>query len=371
MSENEFTLFSSTVDDEGKPTKTTEAKSAKNMSINFLRSKELEIFLHDHISYLSKIINQSRESRQWSEGGIPSLALYSLTPFPILGLDKSEKFPNVAHCVTTFLLHRKTKYGGFSGYTEDYPNTVINMLAIAAIAICGTEEAYQIIDKEPMYEMLLKLKNKDGSFAASIGMESDLRSTYSALVIASMLNMLTPELTENVVDFVKSCYNYDGGFSPIPHTESHGGYVHCGVGILHMLGHLDDININKTIRYIAMRQDEFSGGFNGRTNKLVDSCYSWWIGTAARILSEHTHAKEFWNVEAMTRYIVQCSQIHSGGFCDSPPDPPDPLHTCFALAGLCMLGNGDLIKEKLVELDTFVPVPKENIEKMREYFKTH
>lgn len=27
-----------------------------------------------------------------------------------------------------------------------------------------------------------------------------------------------------------------------------------------------------------MRQMSFEGGFQGRTNKLVDGCYSWWQG---------------------------------------------------------------------------------------------
>ena len=27
-----------------------------------------------------------------------------------------------------------------------------------------------------------------------------------------------------------------------------------------------------------MRQMQFEGGFQGRTNKLVDGCYSWWQG---------------------------------------------------------------------------------------------
>jgi protein farnesyltransferase subunit beta len=368
---DEFKLFTAEVDDEGKPTETTEAKKDKDLKIKFLLNKTPEWYLADHLNYLSILIKSCTDVGQKGDREMPSTALYALAPFPILGLDKSDIFPKVAKAITSFLSHRKSKHGGFTKFTEDYPNLVVTMLSIASLAICGTEEAYQVIDKEKTYKMLLTLKNKDGSFSSSVGMENDLRSTYSAIVIASILDILTPELTENVVELVKSCYNYDGGFSPIPHMESHGGYVHCGVGLLHILGHLDDINLSKTVRYIAMRQDPFSGGFNGRTNKLVDSCYTWWIGTAARIIAEHLSIPDFWNVEAMSRYILQCSQVHSGGFRDSPPNQPDPFHTCFALAGLCTIGNGDLIKEKLIELDTLVPVPKEKLEKMRNYFKTH
>ena len=137
---------------------------------------------------------------------------------------------------------------------------------------------------------------------------------------------------------------------------------------MYILDKLDELDLSKTLRYIALRQDEFAGGFNGRTNKLVDSCYSWWIGTAARILSDYYKIPPFWNVDAMSRYLIQCAQVHTGGFRDSPPNNPDPFHTCFALAGLATVGSGELVKETLCELSYLVPVPKDKFEKFVNYF---
>ena len=40
-----------------------------------------------------------------------------------------------------------------------------------------------------------------------------------------------------------------------------------------------------------MRQMSCEGGFSGRTNKLVDSCYSFWQGGALAILESHLKDK--------------------------------------------------------------------------------
>ena len=368
MEETEFQLFTSQYDDEGVETKTSEAKKMKDLYIQALRLKEPEWFFSDMIQYLSRMINNASEGRMRSETSLITMALYMLAPIPILGLEKNDKVPHVIQSVTSFLQHRQNKDGIFTGLPQDNPTIIINMLTISGIAICGTETCYKIINRENMYKFLMSLKNEDGSFSVSLGAEADLRSTYSALVIAKMLNIMTNDLTKNVLEYCKSCYNFDGGFGPIPHCESHSGFIHCGIGILYILGKLDDINLYNCVRFIALRQDDFSGGFSGRTNKLVDSCYSWWLGTSARILAEHLKIPPFWNVEAMSRYIIQCCQIHSGGYRDSPPNDPDPFHTCYALAGLCTVGNGELVNERLSKLSVLTPVPQEKMDKIIEYF---
>jgi len=182
--------------------------------------------------------------------------------------------------------------------------------------------------------------------------------------------MLTPEIAANVAEFVLSCRGYDGGLSPRPNLESHGGYVHCGVGIMQMLGRLDDLNLNQLMRWIAMRQSEFSGGLNGRPNKLVDSCYSWWIGTAARIIQKHLGIEPFWNERAMATFLLQVVQSDKGGLAPRPPARRDPFHTMYGLAGLQLLGGGETGAEGIAfpEVDTLLPCTAELAAKMRRYF---
>ena len=44
------------------------------------------------------------------------------------------------------------------------------------------------------------------------------------------------------------------------------------------------MNVRTQKHWLCMRQTRIEGGFQGRTNKLVDSCYSFWQGAAAAIV---------------------------------------------------------------------------------------
>lgn len=79
-----------------------------------------------------------------------------------------------------------------------------NYAAVCAIAVIGTEEAYRIIDRKKMYDFLLSVKLKDGSFMAQADGEVDVRCCYCALAVAKLLNLLTPELKANVAEYVNS-----------------------------------------------------------------------------------------------------------------------------------------------------------------------
>lgn len=95
----------------------------------------------------------------------------------------------------------------------------------------------------------------------------------------------------------------------------------------------------------------FEGGFQGRTNKLVDGCYSFWDAGIVPLLSQLGH-KESWKVlagglnasplcnnEMLERYLLVCCQGKKGGMRDKPSAPPDYYHTCYCLSGLSILNN--------------------------------
>jgi len=69
------------------------------------------------------------------------------------------------------------------------------------------------------------------------------------------------------------------------------------------------------------------GGFEGRTNKLVDGCYSFWQGglfplihTILLKLGKTFNDPEHWlfNQEALQEYILVCCQHPQGGLLDKP-----------------------------------------------------
>ena len=116
------------------------------------------------------------------------------------------------------------------------------------------------------------------------GGEVDLRGVYCALSVAKSLNILNQELRENTVEFILKCQTYEGGFGGLPGLEAHGGYSYCGIAALAILGAENKCDLKSLLYWMAMRQCPFEGGFNGRTNKLVDGCYSFWLGGAFPIV---------------------------------------------------------------------------------------
>ena len=74
------------------------------------------------------------------------------------------------------------------------------------------------------------------------------------------------------------CQTYEGGFGATPGNEAHGGYTFCGLAALLFMGKERLCNEDRLLRWVCNKQMKVEGGFQGRTNKLVDACYSFWQG---------------------------------------------------------------------------------------------
>ena len=86
----------------------------------------------------------------------------------------------------------------------------------------------------------------------------------------------------------------------------------------------------------------YEGGFAGRSNKLVDGCYSFWQGGAMAILdlwddgdgNSGIFSELCFDREMLQRYILLCAQDVNGGLRDKPSKPRDFYHSCYNLSGL-------------------------------------
>lgn len=165
--------------------------------------------------------------------------------------------------------------------------------AVNALAIAGTKEAYKTIDRDALYKFLMRMKQPDGSFTMHEGGEIDIRGSYCALNVASLVNLLTPELTENCIEFICKSQTYEGGIGPYPGKEAHNGYTFCGLAAMEILDGMSRLNLDRLTRWCSERQMKLEGGFQGRTNKLVDGCYSFWgagdFPIIKSALSRHEH----------------------------------------------------------------------------------
>ncbi|EFP81462.2 uncharacterized protein PGTG_07083, partial [Puccinia graminis f. sp. tritici CRL 75-36-700-3] len=274
--------------------------------------------------------------------------------------------------------------GGFSG--SPGPGHLAHLAATYACICCLAillEDAGQDLVNDTwsqvqigkLYAWMLSLKRPDGSFAVQHDGEVDVRGCFGALAVATMLNLLTPELVRDLPQYLVNCQTHEGGMGATsilnpqeqiqsglsgnhtgsPIGEAHGGYTSCALASYFFLqGYPGLPNTRKfdfeaCLRWVTQSQalPIEGGGFRGRTNKLVDGCYIWWCGgllplLEAMLMSDHSGEKEFPDLcdrQALQEYILLASQEQptaesKGGLKDKPGMDPDMYHTHYILSGL-------------------------------------
>ena len=233
--------------------------------------------------------------------------------------------------------------GGFGGGPGQISHLATTYAATLALMTLGTELAYQLIDRDTMLRFLLSLKQSNGSFVMHVGGEVDVRGSYCALTVAHLLNITTPTLLDQVAEFIGQCQTYEGGLGAQPNNEAHGGYTFCGIATLALLNRFDVVDLDALAGWLTRRQMDTEGGFNGRTNKLVDGCYSFWQGAVVPLvhaaLVQRGTVKpwtrfQLMDTVALKQFIWKCTQKPEGGFTDRYDRNPDYYHTCYCLSGL-------------------------------------
>lgn len=205
------------------------------------------------------------------------------------------------------------------------------------------------------------------------------------------------ELIKNVGDFILSCQTYEGGIAGEPGSEAHGGYTFCGLAAMILIGEANRLDLPRLLDWVVFRQGK-ECGFQGRTNKLVDGCYSFWQGGAVALLqrlqsvieeqmveasqsftksdapdekessagtsshatsrirregisescssdvkniglnfiNEWRESEPLFHSIALQQYILLCAQEQDGGLRDKPGKRRDHYHSCYCLSGLSL-----------------------------------
>ncbi|KAH9840869.1 terpenoid cyclases/Protein prenyltransferase [Rhodofomes roseus] len=363
-----------------------------------------------HMQYLLRNLRQGFPQRYTGQDASQAwLMHWTFQAFSCLGVGMDGETKRKAREKILAMQHES---GGFGGGPSQAPHLLATYAAVSALAVVGEPGpggGWDEIDRQKMYEFFMSVKQSDGSFLVSHHGEVDVRGLYCLLAVATLLNLLTPELLQGVPEFIASCQTYEGGFgnasfpdwafstdgydpaAPRPVLgEAHGGYTFCALASWVFLqpylriyykskppstadapAAIDrippTINMRSLIRWLTHMQGTGIelGGFKGRTNKLVDGCYSWWVGgcfplvdgllgpgasaatheTETATKAEHAQASAedndwldiddaLFNREALQEYVLFAGQHPAGGLRDKPPKHPDSYHTLYCLAGL-------------------------------------
>ncbi|KAJ9151414.1 Protein farnesyltransferase subunit beta [Pleurostoma richardsiae] len=319
-------------------------------------------FLRTNLGKLPAPFIAADASRPW-------FLFWCLNGLSIMGEDISSYRGSLIETAASM----QNETGGFGGGNGQLSHLATTYAVVLALALVGGEDVYNVVDRRALWRWLCRLKQPDGGFLMSVGGEEDIRGAYCATVLISLLGLpldLTPEspawtasgeatLFAGLPDYARRCQTFEGGIAEQPNAkEAHGAYAFCALGCLSMLDGPDRIipeylDVPRLISWLSSRQYAPEGGFSGRTNKLVDGCYSHWVGgcwpLVESILSVSSgvtgsaskqrlaaYGQSLFSREGLIRYILCCCQDQTkrGGLRDKPGRPSDAYHTCYVLSGL-------------------------------------
>ncbi|XP_042468575.1 protein farnesyltransferase subunit beta isoform X1 [Zingiber officinale] len=342
----------------------------------------LELWRDKHIEFLTKGLGNLGPSYNVLDANRPWLCYWIMHSIALLGesldLELEEN-------VVEFLFRCQDKNGGYGGGPGQMPHLATTYAAVNTLITLGSEKALLSIDRENLHKFFLRMKDSSGAFRMHDGGEIDVRACYTAISVASILNILDDELVKGLGNYILSCQTYEGGIAGEPSSEAHGGYTFCGLATMILINEADRLDLPSLIDWVAFRQG-VECGFQGRANKLVDGCYSFWQGgslaLAQRLLpivrqqlqlsligvqpsvecktnngftaeeagldnenlshfgfsfiQRHSECGPLFQSVALQQYILLCSQVLEGGFKDKPGKHRDFYHSCYCLSGLSL-----------------------------------
>ncbi|GAB67519.1 geranylgeranyltransferase, partial [Plasmodium cynomolgi strain B] len=309
---------------------------------------EIQFVKDKHVNYLNTYtVATNAEELIFNETLKMCGVFYYICSCKILShqIEKKEEFIN-------FILQCQNTDGGF-GNNKNYDSHVVSTHhAILSLLLLNhpfdgfnpylhSQDSPHDTDNPPKNitdsttNYILSLLNDDGSFKGDIWGEVDTRFVYSAVSCLTILNQLSLVSTEKIASYVLTNYAIcQNGFSWTSGNEPHAASVFCAVATLFLIKKLHLINEQKIAEWLSLRQTN-NGGFNGRAEKLTDTCYSWWIFSSLILLGKY----KWVNKNALKNYILLCQDLENGGISDNPDCLPDICHTFFGLAALSLIDN--------------------------------
>ncbi|EED15298.1 geranylgeranyl transferase beta subunit, putative [Talaromyces stipitatus ATCC 10500] len=203
-----------------------------------------------------------------------------------------------------------------------------------------------------------------------------------------------------LVSFVQSCQSYDGGMGETPFREAHAGLTYCAVGALALLQRTGSLgaqlavlspkteNYQSLLRWLVSRQTSDLGaedeeddeadtkgdsastvetqdesttnlseqidklpeclpiheeslkwaGFNGRLNKIADTCYCFWVTGTLGTMNQLSLI----DAPGVRHYLLDKTQHIVGGFGKSVGEVPDIYHSYLGMISLALINEPGL-----------------------------
>jgi len=306
----EFEDLRPTQKDDEQVTETSREQAYTERSINrYLRPymekqnlffDSLLLFLDEHTKFCKKGLRTLPSGYDSLDASRPWFCFWccnALSMLPNLGNDNvlhpsqldllKRDDPSLVPDFSNFLAHlcQDKVHGGIAGGPGQLAHVAPTFSGMIALCCLKAVEGLDEINRPAMHSFLMSLKDPiSKGFRMHVDGEVDTRGCFCAMVVASVLNILDDDLMEGVAEYLVSCQTYEGGIAAFPHSEAHGGYTYCGLAAMMLMKKAHMLDLDSLMHWLCRRQMSYEGGFQGRTNKLVDACYSFWVGASFPLL---------------------------------------------------------------------------------------
>ncbi|XP_067929662.1 geranylgeranyl transferase type-1 subunit beta-like isoform X2 [Watersipora subatra] len=214
----------------------------------------------------------------------------------------------------------------------DSGHVAMTYTALCTLLVLGDDLSR--VDKQAIAYGLKNLQLENGSFQYCVeGSEDDMRFIYCVAAVCYILNDYSTIDVEKAVNYIIDSLSYEGGFGQRPFTEAVGGSTYCAVAALYLFNKLDRLKPSELALITQWCLNRQQSGFQGRPNKAVDTCYSFWLGATLQILDSFQHV----NHKANRDWLLSVQDYMTGGFSKWTTTSPDPLHSYLGLAGLALM----------------------------------
>ncbi|KXS96859.1 hypothetical protein AC578_7383 [Pseudocercospora eumusae] len=310
-----------------------------------------------HASFLEQFTGELPAPFAAMDASRPWMFYWTMGGLSFLGKDVTSRKQDLMETVRPL----QNPAGGFGGGHGQYSHAAGTYATLLALATVG---GLEVVDRKAMWHFFGQVKQADGGFRMALGAEEDIRGAYCAMTAITLLNLpleLPPDapareaglttFLDGLGEWVGKCQTYEGGIAGAPTNEAHGAYAFCALACLSIIDAPHKsipkyLNVDSLLRWLTGIQAHPEGGFAGRTNKLVDACYSHWVGGCWALIEQaiagsNGQTSNLWSREGLIRYLLCCGQQQGkkGGMRDKPSTRPDAYHTLYSLAGLSAAMN--------------------------------
>ncbi|CDO94589.1 unnamed protein product [Kluyveromyces dobzhanskii CBS 2104] len=328
-----------------------------------------------HIKFCKRHLYLLPSHHQDKDPNRLAIAFYSLTGIELLRKPVSDEFQYsvdwLRSCYLEIADHSGFAISSIRNANDltslNLPNTLFGLVCL--LLLKDHEFFESKLNRTTLCEFVSSCQLPNGSFTSFLdkcGCPSkidshDLRFCYIAVSILYLAGCRSESDFAQYIDvsklvqFIMARQCSIGGFGEW--NEPHGGYTSCALSALSLLGKiqaLSSLDRHNTLHWLVNRQisnlgasieqesnDDFdsddSGGFNGRENKLADTCYAFWCLNSLSII-EPTQWRQLVDISMIKDYLRnQTQNTVIGGFAKNDQDDPDIYHSALGIAALKLI----------------------------------